>query len=124
MLIKVGLISFAISLAACSNQFSTRSPIPSSAKTIEEIYRESNAKQIQRVNEKRPLPDGASSLQGYTRTVYDELSVQFPRLPNPTIIMYVFPHLSLEKSPVPGYSTMFQLYERIEYALPGEFNVE
>ena len=35
--------------------------------------------------------------------------------------MYVFPHLAgTERVPVPGYATTFPLYERIEYALPGE----
>ncbi len=66
------------------------------------------------------LHDADSGLDGYTREVYNELSVRFPRLPNPTIIMFVFPHLSEENTPVPGYSTMFQLYPRAEYALPGE----
>ncbi len=35
--------------------------------------------------------------------------------------MYVFPHLAGPESvPVPGYATRFPLYERVEYALPGE----
>ena len=35
--------------------------------------------------------------------------------------MYVFPHLSGSESvPVPGYSTVFPLYQRVHYALPGE----
>jgi conjugative transfer region lipoprotein (TIGR03751 family) len=37
------------------------------------------------------------------------------------LVMYVFPHLAgAERVPVPGYATTFPLYERIEYALPGE----
>ena len=35
--------------------------------------------------------------------------------------MYVFPHLSgTEPTPVPGYSTVFPFYQRVQYALPGE----
>ena len=35
--------------------------------------------------------------------------------------MYVFPHLAgSERVPVPGYATTFTLYERVEYAMPGE----
>jgi conjugative transfer region lipoprotein (TIGR03751 family) len=46
---------------------------------------------------------------------------QFPRLKNPTLILYVFPHLSHEGHiPVPGYATGFSFYETIEFALPGE----
>jgi len=69
----------------------------------------------------RPLVSGASSLEGYTREAYNELETTFPRLPNPTLVMYVFPHLaSDERVPVPGYVTSFPMYERLEYALPGE----
>lgn len=31
---------------------------------------------------------------------------QFPRLPNPDMVLYVFPHLN-GNTPVPGYSTVF-----------------
>ncbi|WP_051302409.1 TIGR03751 family conjugal transfer lipoprotein [Sedimenticola selenatireducens] len=69
----------------------------------------------------RPVVDRDGSLHGYTREAYDEIDVIFPRLPNPTLVMYLFPHLAGEESaPVPGYVTTFPLYERIEYVLPGE----
>lgn len=57
----------------------------------------------------------------YTRTARTEIYRQFPRIPNPDLVMYVFPHLAgSEQVPVPGYSTVFPLHSRIEYALPGE----
>ncbi len=69
----------------------------------------------------RPLGDDDVDLAGYSRTAHTELETIFPRLPNPTLVMYVFPHLAgPERVPVPGYATTFTLYERIEYALPGE----
>ena len=69
----------------------------------------------------RPLASGDVSLHGYTREAVNELKSTFPRLPNPTLVMYVFPHLaSEERVPVPGYATTFPMYERVEYALPGE----
>ena len=69
----------------------------------------------------RPVGDGAMDLAGYARTAHTELEIRFPRLPNPTLVMYVFPHLAgTERVPVPGYATTFPLYERVEYALPGE----
>ncbi|MDC9604381.1 TIGR03751 family conjugal transfer lipoprotein [Xenorhabdus griffiniae] len=49
-----------------------------------------------------------------------EISQQFPRLPNPDMIMYVFPHLSQGNLPVPGYSTVFSFYQQVQYAMPGE----
>ena len=69
----------------------------------------------------RPLTSGAPSIEGYTREAYNELETTFRRLPNPTLVMYIFPHLaSDERVPVPGYVTSFPMYERVEYALPGE----
>jgi len=69
----------------------------------------------------RPLGDDDVDLAGYSRTAHTELETIFPRLPNPTLVMYVFPHLAgSERVPVPGYATTFTLYEWVEYALPGE----
>lgn len=57
----------------------------------------------------------------YTRTAANEIHRQFHRLPNPDLLMYVFPHLSgSETVPIPGYTTVFPLYQRVPYALPGE----
>lgn len=75
---------------------------------------------------RRPLieTDDTTALSinaGYTRTARTEIHRQFPRLPNPDLVMYVFPHLAgSEQVPVPGYSTVFPFYRRVEYALPGE----
>ncbi|MGE4545994.1 MAG: TIGR03751 family conjugal transfer lipoprotein [Pedobacter sp.] len=56
----------------------------------------------------------------YTRTANNELKSLFPRLPNPTLVMYVYPHLASSGVPVPGYSTAFPMYDTVQYALPGE----
>lgn len=57
----------------------------------------------------------------YTRTASSEIYRQFRRLPNPDLVMYVFPHLAgTDPVPVPGYSTVFPLYQRAQYAMPGE----
>ena len=72
----------------------------------------------------RPLVEEAGSLEGFTRESETELDTHFPRLPNPTLVMYVFPHLAgPARVPVPGYSTTFPLYEHTEYALPGEIPI-
>ena len=69
----------------------------------------------------RPVVDGEGALHGYTREAYNEIDTIFPRVPNPSLVMYVFPHLAgNEQVPVPGYVTTFPMYERVEYALPGE----
>ncbi|MGP3791634.1 TIGR03751 family conjugal transfer lipoprotein [Pseudomonas sp. B392_1p] len=57
----------------------------------------------------------------YTRTAANEIRSQFQRLPNPDLVLYVFPHLTgSEQAPVPGYSTVFPFYKQVHYALPGE----
>jgi len=57
----------------------------------------------------------------YTRTAQNEIRQLFHRLPNPDMVMYVFPHLAgTHPTPVPGYSTVFPFYERVHYAMPGE----
>lgn len=59
--------------------------------------------------------------QNYTRTAENEIQARFRRLPNPDMVMYVFPHLTEgENVPVPGYTTVFPLHARTHYALPGE----
>ena len=79
-----------------------------------------------RLSLRRPLTPGdvqaAPAVNaGYTRTAENEIHSQFPRLPNPNLVMYVFPHLAgSEQAPVPGYSTVFPLHQRVHYALPGE----
>lgn len=56
----------------------------------------------------------------YTRNVLNETSMLFPLLPNPSLVMYVYPHMAQSGVPVPGYATAFKLYETEQYALPGE----
>jgi conjugative transfer region lipoprotein (TIGR03751 family) len=57
----------------------------------------------------------------YTRSAASEIYRQFPRLPNPDLILYVFPHLAgTDPAPVPGYSTVFPFYRHVQYAMPGE----
>ncbi|MGE4593347.1 TIGR03751 family conjugal transfer lipoprotein [Alcaligenes sp.] len=75
---------------------------------------------------RRPLTEAdvqaASAEQiSYTRTARNEIHSQFHRLPNPDLVMYVYPHLAgTDPVPVPGYTTVFPLYQRIQYAMPGE----
>lgn len=74
---------------------------------------------------RRPLTRGDAAATdidtSYTRTASNEIQRQFKRLPNPDLVMYVFPHLAgTDPVPVPGYSTVFPLYQRVQYAMPGE----
>lgn len=75
---------------------------------------------------RRPLSDvdvqaAPAEQMRYTRTARNEVQRQFQRLPNPDLVMYVFPHLAgTDPVPVPGYTTVFPLYQRVQYAMPGE----
>ena len=57
----------------------------------------------------------------YTREVAAEIDNLFPRLDNPDIVIYVYPHLATRtRAPIPGYSTVIPLYDQVHYRLPGE----
>lgn len=58
--------------------------------------------------------------ESYSRDANSEIQQQFPRLPNPDLVMYVFPHMTVGNVPVPGYSTVFPFNSQVQYALPGE----
>lgn len=55
----------------------------------------------------------------YTRDARNEVEQLFPRLPNPDLLMYVKPHFA-GNLPVPGYTTVFKMYEVDHMAMPGE----
>ncbi|ATY89398.1 TIGR03751 family conjugal transfer lipoprotein [Pectobacterium atrosepticum] len=74
---------------------------------------------------RRPLSTGENQAslhddRSYSRTQESEISQQFPRLPNPDMVIYIFPHLAEGSTPVPGYSTVFPFYSQTQYAMPGE----
>ncbi|WP_111414525.1 TIGR03751 family conjugal transfer lipoprotein [Billgrantia lactosivorans] len=72
---------------------------------------------------RRQLGDGVMVDEriAYTREAAKEIYSQFTRLDNPDLVMYVFPHLAgADPVPIPGYSTVFPLYSRLQYAMPGE----
>ena len=120
------LLAASTSLVGCAADKDTI--LPANGATMERIYtrhftdiglREHTS--TRRSVQARRIRSDASDLAGYTRDAYNELDLHFPRLPNPTLVLYVYPHLAgPSRAPVPGYATTFSLYERIEYALPGE----
>jgi conjugative transfer region lipoprotein (TIGR03751 family) len=74
-----------------------------------------------RLQLRRPLREQDNQQALYTRNAQNEIYSQFKRLPNPDLVMYVFPHLTgTDPAPIPGYSTVFPFYKRVQYAMPGE----
>jgi conjugative transfer region lipoprotein (TIGR03751 family) len=120
------IVSISLVLGGCAG--TKERVLPQDGPPMEAIYdahmRELGAQDptvVRRALGARPVNTGEEDLHGWTREAFNELDVSFPRLPNPSLVMYVFPHLAgAERTPVPGYATTFPLYERVEYALPGE----
>lgn len=123
------VMSVALVLSGCAT--SKEKLLPAGEQTMLELWQSKTAGGGQRhalaARETLRRPLTVTEQQGmkaeaysYSRTQESEISQQFPRLPNPDMVMYVFPHLAGGTSPVPGYSTVFPFYSRTQYALPGE----
>jgi len=71
---------------------------------------------------RRPLMESEQTLSRHDiGHAAQAIQPSFVRLPNPDLVMYVYPHLAgQEGAPIPGYSTVFPLYQQVHYALPGE----
>lgn len=120
----------ALLLAGCSTSQETLLPVDESTtmlslwsqQTGEGNTTDSHAVLGARTQLHRPLTAvDATEQLSYTRTAENAIHSQFRRLPNPDMVMYVYPHLTGESGvPVPGYSTVFPLYSGVQYALPGE----
>jgi conjugative transfer region lipoprotein (TIGR03751 family) len=127
--IPVSLISLTVLMGSgCSSV--TTAELPQDGPKMQTVYEnhfeESGAQEVEGAREQlgtqvgRTIHNGDADLSGYTRTAHNEINELFPRLPNPTLIMYIDPHLTEAGNPVPGYSTAFPMYKVDQYALPGE----
>lgn len=80
-----------------------------------------DARQELRRSRRTATTAGPSIDSSYTRTAQNEIHAEFRRLPNPDLVMYVFPHLAgTVQVPIPGYSTVFPMHRRTHYSMPGE----
>lgn len=123
-----GLLAVVVSVSGCST--SKDDMLPAGDGTMLDLWQNKASSKQSSLDARQALRRELSANEGqqvraveesYTRTAESEISQQFPRLPNPDLVMYVFPHLTAEGTlPVPGYSTVFPLYNRVQYALPGE----
>ncbi|WP_265534725.1 TIGR03751 family conjugal transfer lipoprotein [Pseudomonas saponiphila] len=119
---------FSLVLTGCSTDKDTL--LPHGEQTTLDIWNGAGSQGTQqqlldaRQQLRRPLAQADFSValqEPYTRTAASEIRNLFPRLPNPDLVLYVYPHLSgTEQAPIPGYSTVFPFYQRVQYALPGE----
>lgn len=103
-------------LSGCASKDSV---IPPSDTTMRDIYTR-HMGQSQSPLQREVRAGCPNSLHAWTREPHTEHRTPFKRLQNPDLTLYVFPHLSGSGAPIPGYTTVFPMYEQVEYALPGE----
>ena len=122
------LALFAASLAACSvTQPSSDKLLPDAGPTTAELISGQKSRVsayfgngVQADYLGMPLTEGYAPNSAYSLAHVNELRRDFRKVPNPELVAYVFPHISDGELPVPGYFTMFNLYERDHYALEQE----
>lgn len=68
----------------------------------------------------QPLMGGYQPTNSYSADHIQELKRDFQQVPNPEIVGYVYPHLNNNNMPIPGYFTVFKLYNRDHFALTSE----
>lgn len=111
-----------ISVAAVACAGPKKSMVKPDAKTMQQVYEEKFGDRDagDNLHLQRPVADGIADLRGYTRDAAVELNALFPIVPNPTLIMFIYPHVTDAGREVPGYSSRLKMYQHEHYALPGE----
>lgn len=67
------------------------------------------------------LPDINKYQQGSAAEFSSVINSQFPKIPNPQNLIYIFGHYAANgEIPVPGHFITFSMYEKDHYALPDE----
>ncbi|MFC5079629.1 hypothetical protein VTH8203_00850 [Vibrio thalassae] len=131
--IKKGIMCAMTSvLIGCGTTVSEKEEIiPTSDKSMKEIYEEhstssstANTLSNQKLVVKRPATSEEMTINVYQYNNVEKRPT-FKRLPNPTLYIYFAPSLSKDgRLPIPAWMTEFQMYDKDEYALPGELNME
>ena len=123
--LSFGCVAALLMLSGCTTT-SKDNTIPKDGPTLEQVYRMHMGERGGRgARFDADIPRRAAgdlTPMADRRIRSNEIENRFGRLPNPDLAMYVFPHLSGYGSryPVPGYTTVFPMYETVEYAMPGE----
>lgn len=118
----------AIGLSSCSSLFS--SSMPAGTGSMQQTYNEAingssaSSSNLDSVRERIRYASTSNKLHlNAIASDGNPIDSQFARLPNPNIVMYVYPHQAGtgdDVTPVPGYSTIFPLFQHVQYAMPGD----
>lgn len=108
-------------LAGCASG-TKHATLPSEGPTMAEIYRQHMSTVNRPIGGRDPIRAPVDiEINALQQQSVGDIAQRFVRLPNPDLVMYVTPHLAANgKYPVPGYSTVFPMFEGVHYALPGE----
>lgn len=136
------LVWASLGLSGCSVMVSRESPlneVSKDAPTALEVYRAGAAGQSTGATSPTTpsTPRSAFNAASQARRVsasdardsvywspLEPMRQRFARVPNPDLVMVVYPHLARGRYPVPGYVTTFPMYDQVHYALPGEVDTE
>lgn len=112
------VISGAMLLASCTGATKLPQPDKTTAELLQARQAVYNSKEPPYIHGRKV--EANPDYRDYTYQAGQQLDGHFQYLPNPTLTMYIFQHLTPDGAPVPGYPTMFKLYSRDHFALPGE----
>jgi conjugative transfer region lipoprotein (TIGR03751 family) len=120
-LILINLVVI-VNLAGCAS-----GRAPQQGPTMAEVYKdamaESDGESLDKIREPM-VYSGLTDVSGYTRTAQNEINNLFQPLPNPQLVMYIYPHMVAEdEAPIPGYTTAFYLFKQDHFAMPGEVSL-
>lgn len=113
-----------VSLVGCASK--TTVIVPENLPTMKEIYEQQfyEKQGLHRDDLARELHNGDKDWNKHVKEQMRPLKKAFTFLPNPTLTLFIFPHLTDAGSPVPGYTTFFKFYERDHVGLPSEVHQE
>ena len=96
--------------------------VTASTTTLSKSDKKARVAQSKLVYQQHQNSDSAApqkiSYVGYTRTANNEIKNLFKARDNPSIPIYIYPHLTQvgsEQMPVPGYTSSFFLYQHNQY---------
>lgn len=134
---SLSLLLMSLTLGGCASHASSGENdhlIPQQGLTVQQIYRQ--AGQGEAVGDTAWDGEGDTSLETARQRVlpatyptttqaspFVETKTQFALMDNPSIPIYIYPHLvnmGSDEVPVDGYATAFFLYTQNHYALPWE----
>lgn len=117
------ITTLSASLLACSVRGPRENPLPRTGPKMLDIYQQNlddnNVGAFRDRLPLRPYNENANPPNGRS-TVANPLNNRFARLLNPDLEMHVYPHMAAGKYPIPGYVTVFPMFESVQYAMPGE----